>query len=256
MDRKMNIYCEMQYRLLRFLYPRSPDLLTETPGESKLYLLGKKFLENIHGNVIIDFGCGKGTEAVAMAKLGAKLVIGVDIQESHLSEARELAEAAGVQDRCIFSTSTTELADVVVSVDAFEHFDKPDQILSTMHNLLKPGGYALVSFGPTWYHPLGGHLFSIFPWAHLVLNEKALVAWRGAFKSDGATCFGEVAGGLNQITIQKFTKMANRSDFQVTNLEKVPIRKLRFVHNRVTQEFTTALVRGELLKRDTNRSTV
>ena len=73
-----------------------------------------------------------------------------------------------------------------------------------MDQHLQPGGEVLVSFGPTWYHPLGGHLFSVFPWAHLIFSEKALISWRSAFKTDGATRFSEVAGGLNQMTIAKF----------------------------------------------------
>ncbi len=35
-----------------------------------------------------------------------------------------------------------------------------------------PHGAVYASFGPTWYHPLGGHLFSVFPWAHPIFSEK------------------------------------------------------------------------------------
>ncbi len=52
-----------------------------------------------------------------------------------------------------------------------------------MNTLLQPAGEVLVSFGPTWYHPLGGHLFSVFPWAHLIFSEKALIRWRSTFKT-------------------------------------------------------------------------
>jgi hypothetical protein len=37
-------------------------------------------------------------------------------------------------------------------------------ILSIVDKLLRPEGEVLISFGPTWYHPLGGDLFSAFPW--------------------------------------------------------------------------------------------
>lgn len=73
-----------------------------------------------------------------------------------------------------------------------------------MSALLEPKGEVIASFGPTWYHPLGGHLFSVFPWAHLLFSEKALLRWRSDFKTDGATHFGEVAGGLNQMTVDRF----------------------------------------------------
>lgn len=239
----------LQYRILKNLYPRSPDLLTESVRTSKLDLLGSSFLSKIPGKTIIDFGCGIGNEAIEMAQRGAAKVTGIDIREENLQIARESATKAGVEDCCLFATSTTEMSDIIISIDAFEHFLDPAEILRVMNSLLKPDGEILLSFGPTWYHPLGGHLFSVFPWAHLLFSEEALIQWRATFKSDGATRFSEVAGGLNQITIRKFEKLIEGSDFSLIRLERVPIRKLKPVHNRLTQEFTTALVRGELIKR-------
>jgi SAM-dependent methyltransferase len=239
----------LQYRILKSLYPRSPDLLTESGASSKLDLLGDNFLSKIPGKTVIDFGCGLGTEAIEMAHRGASRVIGIDIREDNLQIARDRAASAGVQDRCVFTTSTAEKSDVIVSIDAFEHFQDPAEILRIMNSLLKPDGTILLSFGPTWYHPLGGHLFSVFPWAHLLFSEGALIQWRSTFKTDGATRFSEVAGGLNQITIRKFEKLIASSDFCLVDVEAVPIAKLKPVHNRLTREFTTALVRGELIKR-------
>src|SRR5207244_8983444 len=115
-----------------------------------------------------------------------------------------------------------------------------------MNTLLQPEGEVLVSFGPTWYHPLGGHLFSVFPWAHLMFSEKAFIRWRSTFKTDGATRFSEVAGGLNQMTIARFAKLVADSPFDFGKLELIPIRKLRRLHNRLTREFTTAVVRCRL----------
>ena len=68
-------------------------------------------------------------------------------------------------------------------------------------------GEIWISFAWSWYHPYGGHLFSIFPWAHLVFSEECLIRWRANFKDDGATRFSEVSGGLNQITIAQFEKL-------------------------------------------------
>lgn len=243
------MFSALQYRILKRLYPRSPDLLTESGAKSKLDLLGDNFLSKIPGKTVIDFGCGVGTEAIEMAQRGALRVIGIDIREDNLQIARDRAASAGVQDRCDFTTSTTEAGDIIVSIDAFEHFEDPAGILRIMNSLLKPDGTILLSFGPTWYHPLGGHLFSVFPWAHLLFSEEALIQWRSTFKTDGATRFSEVAGGLNQITIRKFERLIASSDFCLVDVEAVPIQKLKPVHNRLTREFTTALVRGELIKR-------
>jgi len=211
--------------------------------------MGDEFFSKIAGKLIVDFGCGEGADAVEMTVRGAGRVIGIDIREDVLQTARQRALRAGVQNTCVFASSTNELADIVVSVDAFEHFGDPAEVLRVMDALLRPAGEVLVSFGPPWYHPLGGHLFSVFPWAHLVFSEKALIDWRSTFKTDGATRFGEVAGGLNQMSIARFERLISASPFRFASLELIPIRKLRPFHNRFTREFTTAVVRCRLVKR-------
>ena len=199
---------------------------------------------------LIGLRCGEGGEAIEMALKGAARVIGLDIRGEILETARRKAVEAGVQDLCLFTSHTEERADIIVSVDAFEHFADPAAILRMMSDLLRPQGEVIVSFGPTWYHPLGGHLFSVFPWAHLLFSEKALIRWRSTFKTDGATRFGEVAGGLNQMTIGRFEKLVANSPFRFASLDPAPIRKLRLFHNRLTREFTTAVVRCRLVKRN------
>ena len=212
--------------------------------------MGDDFFAKIAGKVVIDFGCGEGSEALEMAQRGAARVIGIDIREEILQIGRQKALAAGVQDFCLFTSSTNELADIVVSVDAFEHFADPAGILRIISTLLQPAGEVIVSFGPTWYHPLGGHLFSVFPWAHLIFEEEALIRWRSTFKTDGATRFGEVAGGLNQMTIARFENLVAASPLRLAAIDLVPIRKLRRLHNRWTREFTTAVVRCRLVKKN------
>ncbi len=106
----------------------------------------------------------------------------------------------------------------------------------------------IASFGPTWYHPLGGHLFSVFPWEHLVFSEDALIAWRADSKTDGATKFHETAGGLNGMTIARFERMVGDSPFEIGSLEPVPIRKLKRLHSKWNREWTTAVVRARLRK--------
>jgi SAM-dependent methyltransferase len=242
----------IQYRILKRISPGAPDCCSGGiyEGKSKLaVLMGDVFFPKIAGKVVIDFGCGEGADAVEMAGRGAKRVIGIDIREDVLQAARQKAVSACVQNTCLFVSSTTEIADIVVSVDAFEHFADPAGILRIMSSLLQPAGEVLISFGPTWHHPLGGHLFSVFPWAHLIFSEKALIRWRSTFKTDGATRFSEVAGGLNQMTISKFEELIAGSPLQFAGLELVPIKKLRHFHNRFTREFTTAVVRCRLVRR-------
>jgi len=217
-------------------------------NKSKLeILLGVDFWRDIENKVVIDFDCGEGHEALEMAQHGARKVIGLDIQEQFLQAARQNAARTGLNDQCEFTTTPREKADVIVSLDAFEHFDDPPAILKTMRGLLRDDGCVIASFGPTWYHPLGGHAVSVFPFAHLIFTEHALMRWRNDHKKDGFTRFSDGAGGLNKMTLARFEHIVEKSPFRFAAFEAVPIRKLKPIANKLTREFTTAVVRCKLV---------
>jgi SAM-dependent methyltransferase len=209
-------------------------------------LLGSSIWQDLTDKVVLDFGCGSGQDAIEIAKRGARKVIGVDIRDSVLDLARQKAAQARVADRTVFVREPSEQVDVVVSVDAFEHFADPAGVLESIKRLLKPNGRVLISFGPPWYHPLGGHLFSVFPWAHLIFTEEALIRWRADFKTDGARRFHEVAGGLNQMTIARFERIARSAGLRVVWRRLIPIRAARWLHCRLTREFLTTVAQYEL----------
>jgi SAM-dependent methyltransferase len=250
-----SLWTRLQYRVLRLLAPDEPTHMSGAAyaNRSKLQsLLGAELINQARGKDVLDFGCGAGAEAIELASV-ARSVFGLDILPRLLDQARAHAEAAGVADRCTFGTTApSNKFDIIVSLDSFEHFGDPKGILSAMHDLLRPGGRVLASFGPTWYHPYGGHLFSVFPWAHLMFSEPALIRWRSDIRSDGASKFSEVEGGLNQMTIGRFEGLVRESPFRLLQLETVPIRPLRRLHARRTREFTTAIVRCTLERPETS----
>lgn len=242
---------ELGYRLLRSLAPRgnADDVESAYRDASKMeVLLGKAIWDELRGKTVLDFGCGMGGQATEMALHGASYVFGLDIREDLFAIGRRRAIDAGVADRVSFVTECREPVDAILSLDAFEHFEDPASVLKSMHGMLKPGGRVYVSFGGTWYHPYGGHLFSVFPYAHLLFTERALIRWRSDFKSDGATRFRDVEGGLNQMTIGRFERLVEQSPLDCEELVPIPIRGLRPLANRWTREFTTAVVRARLFK--------
>jgi len=242
------------YWLLRAIAPRQREAGCEIrlpePRATLDTLIGSEIWRDIVDKVVIDFGCGRGSDAIEVAERGARMVVGIDIRDRMLDAATTAAKDAGVSERCVFARETHIQADVIVSVDAFEHFRNPAEILQVMSTLLKPGGTVWISFGPPWYHPRGGHLFSVFPWAHLLFTENALIRWRSNFKTDGASRFSEVEGGLNQMSIARFRRLVAASPFRFEQCVPIPIRALRFFANPLTQEFVTSSVRCKLVLRD------
>jgi len=215
-------------------------------GKMLKILFGENFPNEICNKTVIDFGCGLGYETVQMARWGAKKVIGIDIQDRFIESAKAYAKVQGVE--CEFAKSSGDQADIIISKDCFEHYSNPKTILANMYDILRPGGYLLISFGPPWYHPLGGHLFSVFPWSHIIFKEKTLIKWRADFRKDGARKFSDVEGGLNKMTIKRFVNLIQKSRFSIDLLETIPINKIRFFHNRLSREFTTSIIKCKLIK--------
>ena len=142
-------------------------------------------------------------------------------------------------------TGPAAAADVIVCLDAFEHFSDPAAILRTMHRLLKPAGCVLVAFGPLWYHPYGGHLFSVFPYAHLIFSERAMVTWRSMLPGKEPKT-SLLDAGINKMTVTRFEQLLENSPFRVASFEAVPIRRLRWMRTTGLREFTTSIVRCRL----------
>jgi len=239
------------YMILKTIAPRTKtDQAAQEVDGNDLKLqqfFGNDIFDIIANKIIIDFGCGDGNQAVEMAERSPTTnVIGLDIQMHRIEKGMRKAQERSIAERCKFSTTTDELADIIISKDAFEHFSSPLEILEIMSHLLKPNGYVLASFGPTWYHPYGGHLFSVFPWSHLIFTEKAQILWRADFKTDGATKFSEVDGGLNQLTIGQFENIVQQSPFSIDWLETMPIRGLSILKSKFLREIGSSIVRCKL----------
>ncbi|MCA8975927.1 MAG: class I SAM-dependent methyltransferase [Planctomycetes bacterium] len=178
-----------------------------------------QFAERIRGAAVLDFGCYTGHQSVALLDAGASRVVGIDINETAIAAARDLARERQLQDRVRFVTTNAELADeqfdFVVSQNAMEHFDDPAAILSTMTTALKPGGRILASFGPPWLAPYGSHMyfFCRLPWMHLLFSERTVMRVRSRFRDGDLKTYREA--GLNRLTIGRFERLVARQGLEV-----------------------------------------
>jgi hypothetical protein len=68
-----------------------------------------------------------------------------------------------------------------------------------------------------------------------ILDHSLLIRWRSRFIQDGATRYAEVEGGLNRMTLRRFRRLVARSPLRFETFETIPIRRLRVLANRLTQ---------------------
>ncbi|SRR5216684_1009031 len=228
----------------------------EKVGAAKLEEdFGKEIWKYVQGRVVADFGCGIGDEAVAAAVHGATKVYGLEISEDFIRAAGKAAQTAKVADKCFFLHGQRQRRDVealygtidtVFSLDAFEHFPDPAQILGEIGRLLKPGGRLLVNFGPPWNHPYGAHLryFTRVPWVHLIFTEETILKVRALYRNDGATKFEEVRGGLNRMTVGHFRSLIRADNFETEVFRLQPVRRTSWLvtRNILLEYFTSAVI--------------
>lgn len=187
---------------------------------------------DIAGKVVVDYGCGRGLLSLDLAEV-AQIVYAVDIRpEFHALSGRsniitgfpEIVPASSV--------------DVVISVNAFEHYSEPKKILLHWRHILKSDGRVYLAFGPPWYHPYGAHVQFVtrLPWIHLWCPERLVMTWRSFYRKDGARRYEEVEGGLNQMSIRKCDQLLAETGFRTVSSRNIPIKgidwPLRFAVGR------------------------
>jgi SAM-dependent methyltransferase len=194
------------------------------------------FDQRVRERTILDYGCGPGWQAVAMAvNCGASQVVGIDINQKWLQAGRSLAEREGCQDAVSFvSEVPPELLgtfDVAISISSFEHFGDPEANLREMREAVRPGGKVIVSFAEPWFSHSGSHMdfFTRVPWVNILFSEKTVMNARSHYRSDGATRYEEVEGGLNRMTLAKFGRLMKTSGMVIEELRYFSTKGLPLV---------------------------
>lgn len=200
------------------------------------------FLDIVKGRDVLDFGCGTGLQAAALALRGyVHHVVGVDLPREFLQERwRKLPAIPNL-------TLTTDLGDatfdVVYSCSSFEHFADPVGILDLMHRHTRPGGRVIITFAEPWYSPRGSHMsfFTRIPWVNVLFPEKAVMRVRSRYRSDGARHYEEIEGGLNRMTIRRFENIVRNSGMRADRISLFAVKGLPLVTRiPVVREFLTS----------------
>lgn len=114
-----------------------------------------ELLRRCPGAAVLEYGCGRGSSAYALAGAGAQHVLGIDISPVAIQQARERAEHEGVVNSTRFEVMDAEHLDVpddtfdLCCGTAILHHLDLDRAFQEVARVLKPGGSAL------FYEPLG-----------------------------------------------------------------------------------------------------
>ena len=216
-------------------------------------------LDYIRDKAVLDYGCGPGYQAVAMALEGAKSVVGVDIIPAWLERGRALAAENKCDDRVSFlesarflgDSANREKFDVVLCCGSFEHFEDSAKELANMKSMTRPGGKVLITFAEPWLSPHGSHMdgFCRLPYINVFFSEKTVMAVRSRFRDDGATRYEEIQSGLNRMTLAKFERIIRNSGMRVEHQNYFATKNLPVVKNiPFLREFLVSAITCILVK--------
>jgi SAM-dependent methyltransferase len=181
---------------------------------------------------------------LALAKLGAQHVMGIDVTPRSVAAAAASAKRMGLSSRIQFvcadihSWVPPSKYDVVLSHEALEHIQEPEKFLSRLNALVKPTGIVVLAFGPLFRCPFGDHMQMFFrvpiPWRGVLFAEQAILRLRReSFRpTDRATRYQDITGGLNLMRYSEFLKTAANLGWTFEFLDVNPqLKKLKPIYS-------------------------
>ncbi len=124
------------------------------------------------GQRILDIGCGPGYYTRALRARGAD-VLPMDYSEHELRLRGEPVEGAMTGDAMDLPLED-ECLDGVFASNMLEHTPDPHRVITEMERVLRPGGWAYLSW-TNWFSPWGGHDMTPY---HLLGPRLGLRAYR------------------------------------------------------------------------------
>jgi len=137
---------------------------------------------NIKAKNVLDIGSGLGGKPIFYTESGAKSVIGIDMRYNSNKAALELARQHNYPQIGLVNGDAANLPflsnvfDVIISINVFEHIDNLFAALSECKRVLCEDGIIFLHF-PPFFSPWGAHLegWINFPWPHLIFSDKTLL---------------------------------------------------------------------------------
>lgn len=174
---------------------------------------------------VLEIGCGEGGNLKPFLDIGCRRVVGVDLSEKKIINAREYLADHPHNDNLelffkdIYDMDDLGQFDLIITRDVLEHIHGQERFMEFMKGFLKPGGKFFQGF-PPWQNPFGGHqqmcnskFLSKLPYFHLM----PMFMYKGVLK-----LFKEHPGDIEDlaeiketgISIERFERILKKSSYK------------------------------------------
>lgn len=159
-------------------------------GQDTFFPNVKRSIDRFHlelrGKRILDFGCGTGSSTIALHRLGASSVVGVDINKEHIEVAKQKVKEWGFSsDIELLNIEPykklpfkNESFDIIFCIAVIEHIPplQRKKIIRDLWRLLKKNGYFVIIESPNRLWPKDDHTTGLWFLPYLPVDIAALYA--------------------------------------------------------------------------------
>ena len=196
--------------------------------ENKKFWKRLEFKPDFKGKTVLDFGCGLGSLAIEIAKMGAKKVVAIDLEDEFINFAQEnldknypnLTQIVRFEKVDLLKTNEFKEFDFIITKDTFEHTLNLDKVLKKFYEVLKFDGKVLIGFGPLYnfYNGDHGRTKAILPWFHLIIPERVLI---NRINKKNAKKIEKIEDlGLSKYSFKEYLNFFKNSEFDIVYFNK------------------------------------
>jgi len=197
--------------------------------QEKAKVFCERFPEGIkfENKTVLDLGCGNGSLSFYALEKGAKLVVGIDVNNTIIDFSNFLLEQHFSQYKNRVSFLKANICDlesvkfdIIICQATFEHILDPYSCLKGIELSLKQEGKAYIGFADLYNSPWGDHkrtkapFFNIFPWAHICFKQEWLI--KNYNKNNPNNPINSIHDlGLNGFSFSQFLNLFNSTDLKI-----------------------------------------
>ena len=180
---------------------------------------------------LLEIGCGTGYATFALARLGVREIVGIDLELDGVQSAVERDLVRNVLDAGAGGRARLEQADaehladhdesydVVFSFSALEHMQRLPEVLAEIRRVTRRGGLSIHVVDP-WFSPQGGHRMCVLdaPWLHVRLSEAEFARYVHELRPhEAATALDFYRNGFQQPprTLLALRRLVEEAGFDV-----------------------------------------